>query len=67
MSHCSLHIALIRIEALSQSGKKVFFQKMENGKSDILNGMTLKGDILLKLDFNSAPQDIVLNCSDGQV
>ena len=31
------------------------------------NEITLKGDTLLHLDFNLAPQDIVLICSDGQV
>ena len=31
------------------------------------NGITLRGDTSSQLDFNLAPQDIVLNCSDGQV
>ena len=31
------------------------------------NEITLKGDTLSQLDFNLTPQDIVLNCSDGQV
>ena len=38
----------------------VFFQKMKND-------ITLRGDTSSQLDFNLAPQDIVLNCSDGQV
>ena len=56
--------ALVRIRikasAQFQSWKKVFFQKMKNE-------ITLKGDTLSQLDFNLTPQDIVLNCSDGQV
>ena len=36
------------------------FQKMKND-------ITLRGDTSSQLDFNLAPQDIVLNCSDGQV
>ena len=39
---------------------EVFFQKMKND-------ITLRGDTSSQLDFNLAPQDIVLNCSDGQV
>ena len=38
----------------------VFFQKMKND-------ITLRGDTSSQLDFNLAPQDIVLNCFDGQV
>ena len=37
-----------------------FFQKMKNE-------ITLKGETLSQLECKLAPQDIVLNCSDGQV
>ena len=52
--------ALVRIFGSASKLEEVFFQKMKNE-------ITLKGDALSQLDFNLAPQDIVLNCSDGQV
>ena len=43
-----------------QTDRSSFFRKMRHE-------VTLKSEILSQLDFNSAAQDVVFNCVDGQV
>ena len=47
----------------TQNSEEEFFPLFQKMKNEI----TLKGDTLSHLDFNLAPKDVLLNCSDGQV
>ena len=47
----------------TQESEEEFFPLFQKMKNEI----TLKGDTLSHLDFNLAPKDVLLNCSDGQV